>query len=592
MGQSMEWGEPLLPWMVEAVRLLGFSSMTPVQAAVIPMLSGNKDVVAEAVTGSGKTLAFLLPLLIRLSKIEEPLHMGQTYAIIVEPTRELAHQVHKILTELKDLSPEPQAVRTQLVIGGDQTSRVQDAKTFLQTKPHVVVATPGRLHDLLKAQHVNPRTLDLLVFDEGDRLLDQDSDRTIPSILSLLPKQKRAALFSATMNSDIIGDIVRMGMRNPVKIKVSGPESSTPDLLKIMYHNYGLDPIEKIPLAVNLLTTHKFRRAIVYIPTCNSVTFWYHVFRLFIPNDIKVFSMHGKLPQGPRLNAITRFSECLDRCVLLTTDVAARGLDIPGVDYVLQLDPPTDPNMFVHRAGRTGRAGRQGLCSILLNGDLEAGYVDFMGVRKVAMLEGDIPVLPLSSKQYLETLQSWICEDRANHDMALRSFLSFVRYYMKHTATSIFRLQSLDLVRLASSFGILRMPKMPELKGKELANDGWLTEPFDMDRDLKYKDGKQESARLEKLESAKSGQKSGESSDHMARKRRNATAWSGKLERKNIASSRREKRLKRAIGKKEANGNKDDLSEDDGFQQDWKNMIQERKQKKEKGNNNGLSFDL
>lgn len=575
------------------MKLMGFSIMTPVQAAVIPMLSGNKDVVAEAVTGSGKTLAFLLPTLIRLSKIEEPLHMGQTYAIIVEPTRELAHQVHKILTELKDLSPDPQAVRTQLVIGGDQSSRVQDAKTFLQTKPHVVVATPGRLHDLLNAQHVNPRTLDILIFDEGDKLLDQDSNRTIPSILSKLPKQKRAALFSATMNSDIIGDIVRMGMRNPIKIKVSGPQSSTPDILKITYHNYGLDPIEKIPLAVNLLAAHKFQKAIVYISTCNSVTFWYHVFQLFIPKETKVFSMHGKLPQGPRLSAITRFSECLNRCVLLTTDVAARGLDIPGVDYVLQLDPPTDPNMFVHRAGRTGRAGRQGLCSVLLNGNLEAGYVDFMEVRKVAMKVGEQPATFLSSERYLNTLQSWTREDRANHDMALRSFLSFVRYYMKHTATSIFRLQSLDLVRLALSFGILRMPKMPELKDKVLANGGWLTELFDMDKDLKYKDVKQESARLEKLSSAKSKQKSGDASEHIARKKRNAVAWSGKLERKSIAQSRREKRLKRAIRKKETlGGNTNEFSEDDSFQQDWKLMIQEQKQKRHKSYSTGPSFDL
>lgn len=608
MGESLEWGEPLLPWMIEAVNTLGFHEMTPVQAATIPMLAANKDVVAEAVTGSGKTLAFLLPLLVRLSKIEESLHMGQTNAIVVEPTRELAYQTFRVLRELIDLSPEPKKIRTQLITGGDQSSRVQDVKTYLQTRPHVIVATPGRLYDLLKAQHVNTKAVDLLVFDEGDRLLDQDVDRTIPTILSLLPKQKRAALFSATMNSDLIGDIVRMGMRNPVKVKVSAPTSSTPDQLRIQYYNYGLDPMEKIPLAINLLNTNNYNKAIVYIPTCTSVTFWYQVFKLFIDeSETKIYSMHGKLPQGPRLKTLSKFSESLDRCILLTTDVAARGLDIPGVDYVLQLDPPYDPNMFVHRAGRTGRAGRSGLCDVLLNGDLELGYVDFMDVRRVAMTEAEplsesnIPKDKhlISTEDYLQKLQAWVKSDRAHHDLAIRSFLSFVRYYMKHTATSIFRVPSIDLVKIAQSFGILRMPRMPELKNKEVPNDGWLCEPFDMESDLVYADGKQEAARQARKEKAKQGL-TPEEQERLQQKKRNATAWSGKLERKETAQTRREKRLKRAMSKKEANGEVDSEadSDDESVQKDWKSVIQENKQKKKQKKNSGsavnagFSFDL
>ena len=591
MSGSIEWGDPLLPWMQDAVNLLGFEKMTPVQAAAIPLLSGNKDVVAEAVTGSGKTMAFLLPALIRLEKIEDPLHYGEVNVIIVEPTRELAYQTHKVLTELLNLSPDPTKVRTQLITGGNQSSRVQDTKTYLQLRPHILVATPGRLLDLIQAPHVSTRAVDLLVFDEGDRLLDQAIDRTIPQILASLPKQKRAALFSATMNADVIGDIVRMGMRNPVKVKVTGPDNALPDLLSLQYFNYGADPLNKIPLALHLLRTVPFNKAIVYIPTCTAVNFWYQVFRPVLGDEAKLYSMHGKLPQGPRLKTLGNFTNDLNKCILLTTDVAARGLDIPGVDFVLQLDPPTDPNMFVHRAGRTGRAGRSGLCAVLLGDGLELGYVDFMGVKKVNIVEGEESVkMPESQPaEYLAKLQAWVKEDRARHDLALRSFLSFVRYYMKHTATSIFRMDALDFPRIAQSFGVLRMPRMPEMKNKEISNDGWLTTPFDMEKDLKYLDGKQEAARQEKLKKkAEEGdQADAKVAERIAQKKRNAVAWSGNLERKQTAQHRREKRLKKAMHKRE---NKPEFSDwDSDVQQDWKEIVQERKKKKP---NTEFTFDL
>ena len=588
----LKWGKPLLPWMIEAVQLLGFEKMTPVQAATIPLLSGNKDVVCEAVTGSGKTLAFLLPVLLRLSKSDQKLAMGQMNAVIVEPTRELAHQTHKVLTELIELYPVKGAVKTQLVTGGNQSSRVQDVQTFLHKRPNILVATPGRLLDLLKAQHVNTKALDILIFDEGDRLLDSDSNQTIPSILSLLPKQKRCALFSATMNADVIRDIVTMGMRNPVKVKVSA--NQTPDQLEICYHTYGTDPIEKIPLAINLLNQTEFKKAIVYIPTCVSVTFWYQVFKLYNINVEGMFSLHGKLLQTPRQKTLDKFANSMERCVLLTTDVAARGLDIPDVDFVLQLDAPNDPNMFVHRAGRTGRAGRHGLCTVLLNADLELGYIDFMKVRKVNMVEGkeiEIDETTLNSKDYLEILQKFTKSDRANHDLAIRSFLSLVRYYMKHSATSIFRLDSLDLFALAKSFGVLKMPRMPELKNKEIPNEGWLTDAFDIDHDLKYKDSKAEAVRLQKLEEriAKKIEneqrkdresKSGKTNQDVVVNKN--TAWSGKIERKQTAQLRREKRQLRAIFKK---SKEPEVDSDDNTQQDWKEIISERKAKKAKVDN-------
>lgn len=574
---SREWGNPLLPWMVEAMRTLGFDLMTPVQASTIPLLAGNKDVVVEAVTGSGKTLAFLLPALIRLGRLD-PLKMGDTNVIIVSPTRELAKQTFTVLNNVIELAPNPKLYRTQLVTGGTN-SVVVDVKNFLSKPPHIVVATPGRLLELLTAQHVRTSAVDLLVLDEADRLLDLGVDQTINKILGLLPKQKRVGLFSATM-SGFIQDIIRVGMRNPVKVSVQSA-NATPDQLNINY--ITASPTEKLPKMLNLLQTKSYTKAIAYFPTCISVTYWYQVLKLFL-SDTLLFSMHGQLAQGPRIKTLDKFTECNDRCILLTTDVAARGLDIPDVDFVLQVDPPADPNMFVHRAGRTARAGKRGESAVFLNGDLEQGYVDFMDVRKVPMSELDLDTGSLTCEQYLDRIQSWVREDRARHDLALRSFLSYVRFYMNHTASSIFRVACLDLIELGRSFGILRLPRMPELKNKEnVPENGWLVEPFDMDN-YKYANEAQEKARLKTKEASESKEAA---ENRRKRKERNTVAWSDKVQRKDDAAKRRDKRQNRAIAAKSKQHDSD--SDDSDVQRDWKEEVQARKRKT---NNNLPVFDL
>lgn len=563
---STEWGPPLHPWMVQAVKTLGFDGMTPVQASTIPLLSGNKDVVVEAVTGSGKTLAFILPALVRLGRIEEKLKMGQTNIIIVSPTRELARQTFKVLNTVISLAPEPELYRTQLITGGTDSPSIADIKQFLALRPSILVATPGRLLDLLRHPHVRTSAIDLLVLDEADHLLDVGIERTISAILGLLPKQKRVGLFSATLGSEIIQEIVRSGMRNPVKVSVKSAHA-TPDKLQTKY--ICTSPLEKIPMALALLETTVFRKALVYVPTCQSCVWWWEVFRLFLPDNI--WSLHGKLQHKPRVRTLERFTESTERSILLATDVAARGLDIPDVDFVLQLDAPADPNIFVHRAGRTARAGRDGLSVIMLNDDLEGGYVDFMSVRQVPLVEFPNPPSPLPTESYLGKVQSYMKEDRTHHDSAVRGFVSYVRFYMKHSATSIFRLESLDLVQIARSFGLLKLPRMPELR--DPPNGGWLVEPFDFNAYV-YRDKSREEARQRKL---KEQQEFTPDVNARERKNRNAVAWSGKTERKGTAVTRREKRQRRAITRKAEDPQNDS---DSDTQQDWKEIVQAKKQRR------------
>lgn len=554
--------------MVEAMNTLGFNLMTPVQASTIPLLAGNKDVVVEAVTGSGKTLAFLLPSLIRLGRLER-LKAGETNIVIISPTRELAKQTFTVLNNIIELSPNPKLYHTQLITGGSN-SLVVDVKNYLSKPPHVVVATPGRLLELLKAQHVKTSAVDLLIMDEADRLLDLGVDQTINKILGLLPKQKRVGLFSATMGG-FIEDIIRVGMRNPIKVSVKS-SNATPDQLNVGFVTTSAR--DKIPTLLNLLQTKNYSKAIAYFPTCTSVTYWYQVLKLFI-SDTLIFSMHGQLAQGSRIKTLDKFTQCNDRCILLTTDVAARGLDIPDVDFVLQVDPPTDPNMFVHRAGRTARAGRKGENIVFLNDDLEKGYVDFMSIRKVPMVEVEANSGALTPDHYIERLQSWVREDRARHDLALRSFLSYVRFYMNHTATSIFRIPCLDLVEIGRSFGILRLPRMPELKNRnDTPENGWLVEPFDMDS-YSYANDAQEKARLK----SKASEIAKEAPEKKRKnKERNTVAWSDKSQRKDEASKRREKRQNRAMAKKSENLPDSD-SDDSDVQRDWKEEVQAKKRK-------------
>lgn len=466
--------------------------MTPVQASVIPLFCGNKDVVVEAVTGSGKTLAFLIPIIERILRLEENIKPGQTNAVIISPTRELAEQIFNVLQTLLEYCPndtkksQRKEIRSQLLIGGD-TPTHSDLKKFLARVPHILVGTPGRLLELVKAPSVKLSAVDNMVLDEADRLLDLGFDHSVRTIIGMLPKQKRAGLFSATI-SEAVGEISRLGLRNPVKIVVKvGSNTSERRIPSSLGISYAITkPAEKIPLLIDSIKTLTYKKAIVYFPTCIGVNYFYslikHIMSLEAEDDDElninnIYSMHGKLVPGARKKTLQNFINSVDQTVLFTTDVAARGLDIPEVDLVIQLDPPADPNVFLHRAGRAGRAGRIGRGIVFLNEGREEGYVDFMAIKKVNMDPFNFEAEKLPD--YSSKMRKWILQDRSRHDLAIRSFLSYVRFYAKHTATSIFRVQSLDFVAIAKSYGLLRLPKMPELKAipeDQLPVKGWLGE--------------------------------------------------------------------------------------------------------------------
>ncbi|KAL2214294.1 DEAD-domain-containing protein [Sarocladium strictum] len=485
---------PALPeWIRDAVSTMGFAQMTPVQTATLPHFMGNKDVVVEAVTGSGKTLAFLIPLVQRLLRLEEPTKKHHVNAIIISPTRELAAQIHtvllsllefhapsaEILPHLKEDEKRPSTtvpvIVPQLLVGG-VTTTAQDLSFFMRHSPNVLISSPGRLVELLASPYVHcpQSSFEMLVLDEADRLLDLGFKADLQKILSSLPKQRRTGLFSASV-SEAVGELIRVGLRNPVKIEVKVKmkgggvleDRRTPASLQM---SYLVKPAsQKLPALAKLLENLSVRpqRSIVFLSACASVDYFQHVLPLLLPPGFSLVPLHGKHPAKVREKNFNKFLTSVSPTILLTTDLAARGLDIPQVDLVVQIDAPSDPKVFIHRNGRAGRAGRKGLAVVMLHPGREEDYARFLEVRKTPMKPLERPEVLTTEEDAdaaAEKIRELVKTDRALYDKAQKGFVSWARSYNAHQATSIFRVADLDWASLGKGWGLLRMPKMPELK--------------------------------------------------------------------------------------------------------------------------------
>jgi ATP-dependent RNA helicase DDX55/SPB4 len=545
---------------------MGFEKMTPVQASTIPLFSKNKDVVVEAVTGSGKTLAFVIPVLNRITKQEVK---KEGFALVVAPTRELAVQIAKVFESVLKFDPNQGSIKTQILVGGAQSLN-DDIREYKTTKSDILIGTPGRLAEFF--HKITPKNVEVLILDEADRLLDLNYQKEMDFIFSSLPKQKRVGLFSATMLTEVATqNLHRTGLRNPVRIVVNS-KGHKPKTLQL---NYAVvNPSEKVEKLLITLTKYHFQKAIVYFPTCASVEYFYSLFRHLIRHydiDLSFFSLHGKLKTPQRLRTLEKFETCLSsKAVLMTTDVAARGIDVANVDLVVQLDPPQDPDMFVHRCGRAGRADNFGQAITFLNEGREEDYVEFLEVKGIELDEFKLSNDRLDGFQ--DVIKHWMLEDRLRHDKSIISYVSFVRYYSKHTANSIFRLQSLDYLGVAKSYGLLRLPKMPEISGENFPKDGYIDPSVDF-KDFKYADEAKEAKRLEELAAE---EKKLQNRAKRQEKRENNTAWSK-------SSSTRQNQSDRFQQSEQAKKKRElELveSEDEDQEQDWKDLIRKSKMEK------------
>ncbi|KAI3452113.1 hypothetical protein Pfo_008778 [Paulownia fortunei] len=334
--------------LAEACDNLGWKNPTKIQVEAIPLALEGKDIIGLAQTGSGKTGAFAIPIL--QSLLETP---QAFFACVLSPTRELAIQIAEQFEALGSGI----GVKCAVLVGG--VDQVQQS-IALGKRPHIVVATPGRLVDhLSNTKGFSLRTLKYLVLDEADRLLNDDFEKTIDEILNVIPRDRRTYLFSATMTKKV-KKLQRACLKNPVKIEAAS-KYSTVDTLKQQYR--FVPAKHKDCYLVYILTEMSGSTSMVFTRTCDATTLLAYILRNL---GFRAIPINGHMTQSKRLGALNKFKagECN---ILICTDVASRGLDIPSVDMVINYDIPTNSKDYIHRVGRTARAGRSGVAIAIVN---------------------------------------------------------------------------------------------------------------------------------------------------------------------------------------------------------------------------------
>lgn len=343
--QTLNLSRPLL----RALGDLGYAKPSPVQSSVIPIALLGKDVVAGAVTGSGKTAAYLIPIIERL--LYRPKKVASTRVVVLAPTRELAIQVCDVG---RKISKYVGGLRFGLAVGG-LNLRAQEQE--LKTRPDIVIATPGRFIDHVRnSPSFQVDNVEILVVDEADRMLEEGFQKELNEILSLIPDKRQTLLFSATMNNSI-KDLISLSLHKPVRIMIDPPKQAAGGLVQEFVRIREKREQMRASVLVSILKKiDTDQRVIVFVSRKETA----HRLRIILGLlGMKIGELHGSLTQDQRLTAVTEFKN-LTVPILICTDLASRGLDIPKIEVVINYDMPKTHEIYLHRVGRTARAGRQG----------------------------------------------------------------------------------------------------------------------------------------------------------------------------------------------------------------------------------------
>ncbi|KAF9438799.1 ATP-dependent RNA helicase [Entomortierella beljakovae] len=439
---SLELCEPTKKAVVD----IGFNKMTEVQARTIPPLLAGRDVLGAAKTGSGKTIAFLIPAVELLYKLKFKPRNG-TGVVIISPTRELALQIFGVAKDLLKYHNQTFGI----VIGGANRKAEADK---LAKGVNLLVATPGRLLDHLQnTKGFVFKNLKALVIDEADRILECGFEDEMKQIIKILPKEARQSmLFSATQTTKVT-DLARISLKaGPLYINVDEKkETATADGLEQGYVLCESD--KRFLLLFTFLKKNLKKKVIVFFSSCNSVK--YHA-ELLNYIDIPVLDLHGRQKQQKRTTTFFEFINA-PTGILLCTDVAARGLDIPAVDWIIQFDPPDDPRDYIHRVGRTARAGTKGK-SLLFLLPSEVGFLRFLKHAKVPLNEYQFPTSKISNVQ--SQLEKLVEKNYYLNKSARDGYRSYLQSYASYAQKGIFDVNKLDLVKVAKAFGFSVPPKV------------------------------------------------------------------------------------------------------------------------------------
>ncbi|SCU88153.1 LADA_0E08504g1_1 [Lachancea dasiensis] len=457
---------PLSHHAVKGLRDNAFVKMTEIQQKCIPVALKGHDILGAARTGSGKTLAFLVPVIEKLYR-EKWTEFDGLGALIISPTRELAMQIYEVLAKIGRYT----SFSAGLVIGG------KDVKFELEriAKINILVGTPGRiLQHMDQAVGLNTSNLQVLVLDEADRCLDMGFKKTLDAIVTNLPPVRQTLLFSATQ-SQSLADLARLSLTDyktigTAEVKESANMPTTPETLQQSY--IGVELPDKLDILYSFIKTHLKTKMIVFLSSSKQVHFVYETFRKLQPG-ISLMHLHGRQKQTARTETLDKYSRAQHTC-LFATDVVARGIDFPAVDWVIQADCPENVDTYIHRVGRSARYGKQGKSLIMLTPQEEEGFLKRLKQRHIE--PNKLTIKQSRRKSIKPQLQSLLFQDPELKYLGQKAFISYVRSIYIQKDKEVFKFEELPNEEFANSLGLPGAPKI-KMKGmksvekaKELKN--------------------------------------------------------------------------------------------------------------------------
>ncbi|KAJ5184112.1 ATP-dependent RNA helicase dbp4 [Penicillium capsulatum] len=430
-----------------------YKTLTDIQSRAITHALKGRDVLGAAKTGSGKTLAFLVPVLENLYRRQWTEYDGLG-ALILSPTRELAIQIFEVLRKVGRYH----GFSAGLVIGGKSLREEQERLGRM----NILVCTPGRmLQHLDQTAMFETHNLAMLVMDEADRILDMGFQKTVDAIIDHLPKERQTMLFSATQTKKV-SDLARLSLQDPEYVAVhETAAAATPATLQ---QHYVVTPLaSKLDTLWSFIRSNLKSKTVVFLSSGKQVRFVYESLRHLQPG-IPLMHLHGRQKQGGRLDITTKFSQS-QHSVLFATDVAARGLDFPAVDWVIQMDCPEDADTYIHRVGRTARYERVGRAVLFLDPSEEKGMLQRLEQKKV-------PIERINIKQNKQhsiknQLQNMCFKDPELKYLGQKAFISYVKSVYVQKDKDIFDLKKLSLEDFASSLGLPGAPRIKFIKGDD-----------------------------------------------------------------------------------------------------------------------------
>ncbi|GFY76988.1 probable ATP-dependent RNA helicase DDX10 [Trichonephila inaurata madagascariensis] len=457
---------PLSEKTKKALSRWGYFSPTEIQKESIGLALKGHDILGAAKTGSGKTLAFIVPLLEKLYVAGWSIFDGLG-AIVITPTRELAYQIFEVLKKVGVYH----IFSAALVIGGKDLEQEREALD----RCNILICTPGRL---LQHMNENPsfdtNNLQILVLDEADRILDLGFQKTINAILENFPPERQTLLFSATQTKSV-KDLARLSLKNPMYVSVhEHAKHITPEGLQQSY--VVCEAHDKTNMIWSFIKSHPKQKILVFMSSCKQAKYIYESFCRLRPS-VTVMALYGSLHQLRRMKIYDEFCK-KNHAVMFATDVAARGLDFPNVNWVIQLDCPEDVNTYIHRAGRTARYEKGGEGLLVLLPTEEKSMVEQLHNRKIPIEK--IHINPNKLQRIEKKLQLLCARDNDLKDTCERAFKSYLKNMFLMKDKTVFDVTAVDVHKFADSLGLLTPPRVRFLE-KHLKNsnkdDGLSDEP-------------------------------------------------------------------------------------------------------------------